>query len=315
MAGKRLAALATVLLASAAEGGAPRGAGGRQLPREIPEKVQLPVVAVVEGSSRIPRASVRTLYEYATHQRPANDSAFEVFRLIGAKNMMDARSVAAQHNAPFILRIQLLRRVYVRSFTEMGTGRERPHFNTDVRLELWRPNSSKAAPKGSWKAMARSTARNYIKTSAGLVMGAIAKDSTDKPDTPDDFMSIGVAFVKSLQRAVSEVKTIEVKTAADGKATARVEFTNHANIPVPCFSLDSGRGTCGIWYNGKPLPPGDGEVTVPLRPMRGDDAEKLPPSGPFKGKVNYVHFGDVDKSPKQKEEVPGKEDAKPAPGR
>jgi hypothetical protein len=280
------------------------GAGAAQplkAPPNVQDKIQLPIVTVVEVARSVDKRAAAVFREYIGRERPAWGSAFQCFKLVPAKSMREAKEIATRKGARFILRVQLLRRVVGSRTRDAKTLKRVDLYNTDARLELWLPSSSRAVPKGSWKMKSRCMARNYSARSPGLALmdGGIT-DDTDKPDMPVDFAVIGDRIFKYLQRSAFEVKKVTIERAPGGEASARVELVNHADIPVQYFTLDLGRGLCDVNYarimaERGPIPPGDGCVAVPLRAFVSDfRPEKIPPNGPCKWKLGSVLFGFVE---------------------
>ncbi len=265
----------------------------------LPARVQLPVVTVVEFASSIDRRAAAGFREYVTRERRSQDSVFECFRLLPARSMREAKEVAAQKGACFILRVQMLRRVLVDKSRNSTTGEMTGFYNSDARLELSVPSTSRAAPKGSWKVKSKCLVRNYSSKSPKLyVLGGHSLDTTDKLPPPLDFGVIGGKILAYLLRSVLEVKRITVERAPGGGASARVEIVNRASIPIEAFSLDLAPQSCYVRYRpkdhgGKRLPPGENTFSVAVRHYPGE-AVKMPPNGPCKGKVNGLSFGEVE---------------------
>jgi hypothetical protein len=278
-----------------------------------PKPIQLTVVTVVEVASSVGRRAAKDFREYLTHKRPVHFSAFGCFKLVGAKSMRDAKTIARQEGARFILRVQLLRHVVVDRLRDAHTGKMGALYNSDVKLECWVPATYRGAPANSWKAKSSCMARNYNPKSPGLALiGGGMCDDTDKPDTLFEFGMLGNKIIAYLQRSVLELKKVTVERAPDGSESARIEVVNHAHIPVDSFNVSLGSGLCWARYRGKPLPPGGHTVTVPFTParLRADD-EKVPANGTYKGTVRTLSFGWAKGSAAEKDAAAGKRKGKP----
>ena len=280
---------------------------------EDPKQIQLTVVALVEVAASVDRRAAKAFREYVTRERPPQRSAFGCFKLVGAKSMRDAKAIARQKGARFILRVQLLRRVVCDTYRDPRTKKMANFCNSDMKLEFWMPATYRAAPANTWKARSRCMARNYNSKSPGLMLMDLGnRDDTDEPDTPFDFSMLGDRIIAYLRRSVFELKKVTVARSRDGSASARIEVVNHANIPATSFTVSFGQGFCRASYDGKPLPPGENSVTVPLKPTRwGNQMEKVPANGPCKGKMHDLSFGWIEGSAAEEDAEAGRRKRRP----
>jgi hypothetical protein len=302
----------TVVLASSASGREFSREELDEMAMKSPKWIQQPVVTVVEVARNIDRRVAAAFREYVARERPASCSAFECFKLVPAKNMREARTMASELGVPFILRIQFLRRVVGSTWKDANTGEMVDCYNCDLRLEIWAPNKSRAAPKGSWKMKTRCLTRNYNRKTPGMgLMDMGVSDPTDKPDMPADFGMIGDRILGYLRRSVLEVKKVRVEKAPDDGTSTRVDVVNHASVPITHFSLRFGRGISDVSYDGEPVPPGDSSVSVPPSPMRSPGRDRTPPAGPFKGRVSFLSFGMETKPKAFKDKATDKIEHKP----